>query len=84
MYYHSILSLILVLISCALALPAARIETDPELTAGFVEGDMVPSGSQRNIWRNETYRWPNRIVYYHISSYIGEGLIKCYKLIIKY
>ncbi|KAH8282684.1 hypothetical protein KR054_009132 [Drosophila jambulina] len=70
MYNYIIFSLILVLISGTLALPADRIETDPELTAGFVEGDMVPSGSQRNIWRNETYRWPNRIVYYHINSYI--------------
>ncbi|KAH8412782.1 hypothetical protein KR009_005708 [Drosophila setifemur] len=69
MYYYVILSLIL---SGCLAVPVERIETDPELTAGYVEGDMVLSGSQRNIYRNETYRWPNRILYYHINSYIDE------------
>ncbi|KAH8352280.1 hypothetical protein KR084_003146 [Drosophila pseudotakahashii] len=72
MYYYSALSLIVVLISGCLAAPSERIETDPELTAGYIEGDMVPSGSLRNIWRNETYRWPNRIIYYHINSYIDE------------
>ncbi|KAH8267483.1 hypothetical protein KR018_007250 [Drosophila ironensis] len=73
MHNHNLLSLILILIcSSCWAKPSPRLETDPELTAGFVEGDMVPSGGERNLWRNETYRWPNRIVYYHINSYIDE------------
>jgi len=74
MYYYSVLYLILALITVGLAAPSERIETDPELTAGYIEGDMVPSGMSRNIWRNETYRWPNRVIYYHINSYIGESL----------
>lgn len=71
MCYYSILLLLLVVVNVAWAAPSIRIETDPELTAGYIEGDMVSSGSSRNIWRNETYRWPNRIIYYHINSYIG-------------
>ncbi|KAH8413551.1 hypothetical protein KR009_012278 [Drosophila setifemur] len=63
---------ILSLASICLAAPASqeRIETDPELTAGYIEGDMVPSPQGRNGLRNETYRWPNRIVYYYINMNI--------------
>ncbi|KAH8267482.1 hypothetical protein KR018_007249 [Drosophila ironensis] len=59
----------LFLASSCLAAPATqeRVETDPELTAGYIEGDMVPSPEARNGLRNETYRWPNRIVYYYIN-----------------
>ncbi|XP_068140874.1 seminal metalloprotease 1-like [Drosophila tropicalis] len=59
-------------ISACLAMPRQRIETDPELTAGYIEGDMVPNGKLRNIWRNETYRWPDRTVYYRINGYIDQ------------
>ncbi|EDW25425.1 GL26586 [Drosophila persimilis] len=67
-----ILSLVLLLSRSIRGASVERLETDPELTGGYIEGDMVPDGAQRNIWRNETYRWPNRIVYYHINSYIDQ------------
>ncbi|KAL7741427.1 hypothetical protein ACLKA6_000755 [Drosophila palustris] len=62
-----------ILLGCVLVkgLSAAptRVETDPELTAGYSEGDMI-LGQERNGMTNETYRWPNRIVYYYINNYI--------------
>ncbi|KAH8378320.1 hypothetical protein KR093_010743 [Drosophila rubida] len=58
-------------LTAAPAAPAARVETDPELTAGYTEGDMILS-QQRNGLINETYRWPDRIVYYFINSYIDQ------------
>ncbi|XP_020806080.1 seminal metalloprotease 1 [Drosophila serrata] len=63
---------ILCLASICLAAPATqeRIESDPELTAGYIEGDMVPSPQGRNGMINETYRWPDRTVYYYINPYI--------------
>ncbi|XP_017151184.1 seminal metalloprotease 1 [Drosophila miranda] len=61
-------SLLLLAGSCLAApAPRERTETDPELSAGYVEGDMVPSPGARNGLRNETYRWPDRIVYYYIN-----------------
>nr|WFF64590.1 seminal metalloprotease 1-like protein [Exorista sorbillans] len=48
----------------ALAKPLQRKETDPELTAGYVEGDMVMDTLQRNGLRSPVYRWPNNTVYY--------------------
>ncbi|EDW89734.1 seminal metalloprotease 1 [Drosophila yakuba] len=60
---------VIFLASSGSAAPAIqqRIETDPELTAGYIEGDMVPSLEGRNGLRNETFRWPNRVVYYYIN-----------------
>ncbi|XP_016977284.1 seminal metalloprotease 1 [Drosophila rhopaloa] len=60
----------LFLASCCLAAPATqqRIETDPELTAGYFEGDIVLGPEGRNGIRNESLRWPDRIVYYYINS----------------
>ncbi|XP_017860281.1 PREDICTED: zinc metalloproteinase nas-4-like [Drosophila arizonae] len=52
--------------------PAARTEVDPELTAGFSEGDMIISAEQRNGLRSDNYRWPNRTVYYYINSNIDQ------------
>ncbi|XP_068140015.1 seminal metalloprotease 1-like [Drosophila tropicalis] len=67
--------LILAVSSC-MAAPAAtstRIETDPELTAGYVQGDMVfNTPESRNGLINETYRWPDKTVYYYINSYIDQ------------
>lgn len=66
-----ILLVLVVMKSCSAA-PAARVETDPELTAGYTEGDMILGDQNRNGLINETYRWPDRIVYYFINSYIGK------------
>nr|WDQ39758.1 seminal metalloprotease 1 [Exorista sorbillans] len=49
----------------ALAKPALRVENDPELTAGYEEGDMVlDTMLLRNGLRKPVYRWPNNTVYY--------------------
>ncbi|XP_017050620.1 seminal metalloprotease 1-like [Drosophila ficusphila] len=63
-----ILAVIFLVNSC-LAAPAnqQRIETDPELTAGYFEGDIVLDPQGRNGLINEVYRWPDRTVYYYIS-----------------
>ncbi|EDW12868.2 uncharacterized protein Dmoj_GI22585 [Drosophila mojavensis] len=66
--------LLLVLMKSCSAAPAVtsdRVETDPELTAGYFEGDMIMN-EDRNGMIDETYRWPNRIVYYFINSYIDQ------------
>ncbi|XP_017848228.1 seminal metalloprotease 1-like [Drosophila busckii] len=52
--------------------PATRMETDPELTAAYYEGDMMLSTAQRNGLIANTYRWPERIVYYRFSSNIDQ------------
>ncbi|XP_061401154.1 seminal metalloprotease 1-like [Musca vetustissima] len=57
------------LLGFVFALPmVTRVETDPELTAGFVEGDMVLDINARNGLRNEVYKWPNNIVYYKFHT----------------
>ncbi|XP_061401158.1 seminal metalloprotease 1-like [Musca vetustissima] len=57
------------LLGFVFALPmVTRVETDPELTAGFVEGDMVLDTNTRNGLRNEVYRWPNNVVYYKFHT----------------
>lgn len=61
-------------LSAAPAAVAARVETDPELSAGYFQGDIILSQRERNGMINESYRWPDRIVYYFINSYIGEIL----------
>ncbi|KAH8378329.1 hypothetical protein KR093_010742 [Drosophila rubida] len=50
-----------------LAAPRSRQETDPELTGGYYEGDMLLNPQLRNGLRSETYRWPNGIVNYYIN-----------------
>ncbi|XP_036337893.1 seminal metalloprotease 1-like [Rhagoletis pomonella] len=45
-----------------------NIEEDPELIAGYFQGDIVLAPSQRNGVRNETLRWPNNTVYYKIND----------------
>uniref|UniRef100_A0A1I8N0Y7 Metalloendopeptidase n=1 Tax=Musca domestica TaxID=7370 RepID=A0A1I8N0Y7_MUSDO len=51
------------------ALPlVTREETDPELTAGYVEGDMILEVNSRNGMRKEVYRWPNNTLYYKFHT----------------
>lgn len=59
-------------LSAAPAAVVARAETDPELTAGYFQGDMILDQRERNGMIDESYRWPNRVVYYFINSYIGK------------
>ncbi|XP_073822515.1 seminal metalloprotease 1-like [Musca autumnalis] len=57
------------LLGFVFALPMVnRVETDPELTAGFVEGDMDLDINSRNGLRDEVYRWPNNTVYYKFQT----------------
>lgn len=62
-------------LSAAPAAGVTRVETDPELTAGYFEGDIVLDAQGRNGLINQTYRWPDNTVYYFINSYIGEDFI---------
>uniref|UniRef100_A0A034WHW1 Metalloendopeptidase n=1 Tax=Bactrocera dorsalis TaxID=27457 RepID=A0A034WHW1_BACDO len=56
-------------LGAALALPLQSVvEEDPELTAGYFEGDIVLEANQRNGLRNETKRWPDNLVYYKFSE----------------
>ncbi|XP_037936499.1 seminal metalloprotease 1-like [Teleopsis dalmanni] len=48
-----------------------RIETDPELTAGYFEGDIVLNKDRNGIIK-ETMHWPNGIVYYNFGDVIDE------------
>ncbi|XP_054083353.1 seminal metalloprotease 1-like [Zeugodacus cucurbitae] len=57
--------LLLSVVGGSRALPVdERQEDDPELTAGFFEGDIVLDASPRNGVKNSDKRWPKGIVYY--------------------
>lgn len=48
-------------------------DMDPELTAGYFEGDMVlPTDSNRNGLRDTIYRWPDNTVYYKFFTKFGK------------
>ncbi|KAM7352649.1 seminal metalloprotease 1-like [Cochliomyia hominivorax] len=61
------------LLGLALAMPTTRVETDPELTAGYVEGDMVLDTNTRNGLRSEVFRWPNNTVYYKFFTQFDDA-----------
>ncbi|EDV99284.1 seminal metalloprotease 1 [Drosophila grimshawi] len=67
-----IILFVLVSSKSCLAAPAVRVETDPELTAGYTQGDMILENQERNGMINESYRWPNRVVYYFINRDIDQ------------
>lgn len=46
-------------------------ESDPELTAGYYQGDMEID-LKRNGLRSELARWPNATVYYKIDEEFGK------------
>jgi len=73
MIFNVALTLVLLALSQAAPLQN-RIETDPELTAGFFEGDIILDNA-RNGHRNNSFHWPNNLVYYRIADgYFGEHL----------
>jgi len=60
---------IILIASYCLAAPIQHhIEDDPELTAGYVEGDMVIDDLNRNVLINEAKRWPGKTVRYIITE----------------
>ncbi|BFF94844.1 seminal metalloprotease 1-like [Drosophila madeirensis] len=63
------LALVATLSSSALAAPFSNFsgETDPELTAGYFQGDMEVD-FERNGQLSETRRWPNATVPYRIDE----------------
>ncbi|KAH8398434.1 hypothetical protein KR215_002045 [Drosophila sulfurigaster] len=67
-----IVSLLIFALAKDISAAPARVETDPELTAGYFEGDMVLEQQGRNGLVNENYRWPNRIIYYFINRNIDQ------------
>lgn len=46
-------------------------ETDPELTAGYFQGDMIVK-FERNGEISPTLHWPNATVYYKIEEAFGK------------
>uniref|UniRef100_A0A1A9UT71 Metalloendopeptidase n=1 Tax=Glossina austeni TaxID=7395 RepID=A0A1A9UT71_GLOAU len=65
--------LLLLFIDFGRSLPAQNyVEKDPELSAGYVEGDMVLNSRQRNGLRDEVWRWPNNTVYYKFFTVFDE------------
>ncbi|KNC22839.1 hypothetical protein FF38_08045 [Lucilia cuprina] len=70
--YQSLVLLLLLIANCyALPVDLASEEENPELTAGFIEGDMDIDLS-RNGGTDENKRWPDGIVYYEISDEYDE------------
>lgn len=61
--------LLLALTRSTLTAPLNQPDFDnAELIAGYFQGDIVLSPSQRNGYRNEMLRWPNNTVYYKIND----------------
>lgn len=71
--------LVLALMKGCSAAPAVPDETDPELIGGYFEGDMILNEG-RNGLIDETFRWPNGIVYYYINSDFGEFYFQVHEL----
>lgn len=65
---------LLSVLSASLAVPLrSTVDEDPELIAGYFEGDIVLEPTQRNGLRNGTRRWPDNIVYYKFNEeYFGK------------
>lgn len=60
---------LLSVLSASLAVPLrSTVDEDPELIAGYFEGDIVLEPTQRNGLRNGTRRWPDNIVYYKFNE----------------
>lgn len=57
--------------SAAPSVNRALEEPDPELTAGYFQGDMEVD-YQRNGEISETLHWPNATVYYKIDEEFGK------------
>ena len=70
---HASLTLALLALSQAAPLEITNPEIDPELAAGYVEGDMIYD-NQRSGHRNVSYRWPANVVYYRFHvDHFGES-----------
>lgn len=52
--------------------PAVSHVEDPELTAGYFQGDMKMRIDGRNGLINPLEHWPNKIVYFNVSESFGE------------
>uniref|UniRef100_A0A1B0FLV9 Metalloendopeptidase n=1 Tax=Glossina morsitans morsitans TaxID=37546 RepID=A0A1B0FLV9_GLOMM len=52
---------------------AYRRESDPELTAGFMQGDMIFDSMARNGWRGDAFQWPNQTVYYKFFNQFSDA-----------
>lgn len=67
-------------LGASLAVPLRpSVDEDPELTAGYFEGDIVLEPNERNGLRSETRRWPNNLVYYKFSEgYFGKEWFNFY------
>ncbi|XP_061401153.1 seminal metalloprotease 1-like [Musca vetustissima] len=74
MHVLGILVICTALLGFVFTLPmVTRVETDPELTAGFVEGDMILDINLRNGLRDKVYKWPNNTVYYKFQTKFDEA-----------
>ncbi|KAL9929305.1 seminal metalloprotease 1-like isoform 1-T1 [Glossina fuscipes fuscipes] len=50
-----------------------RQKADPELTAGFIQGDMVLDSMARNGWRDDILQWPNQTVTYKFFNQFSDA-----------
>lgn len=74
-YYQTLICLALLsltLNNCYGAPLESNWEEDPELTGGYIEGDMI-FDFNRNGFISESKRWPNKTVLYKMSADIGKS-----------
>lgn len=64
--------LVLVGLAVVLGYPAVSHVEDPELTAGYFEGDMKMRIQGRNGLKDSVWYWPSNIVHFKISESFGE------------
>lgn len=69
------LRIVFVVLAClavALGYPAVSHVEDPELTAGYFQGDMKLEVTGRNGLKDKAMYWPGKIVYFNVSDNFGE------------
>ncbi|XP_068140021.1 seminal metalloprotease 1-like [Drosophila tropicalis] len=69
-------------VSAAPTNPLKEVEDDPELTAGYFEGDMELDGdiNSRNGLRDDANRWPNATIPYKIDPEFADPFVAYIKL----
>lgn len=63
---------VLACLAVALGYPAVSHVEDPELTAGYFQGDMKMDITGRNGLKDNKLYWPSKVVYFNVSENFGE------------